>query len=312
MKKITGIGLGTFPFSNVFTKVDKNEAKEIVNTFLKSGGIYIETAPLYQINDLIREILSDVPREDYYLSTKCVTGVNKNGEKIRSGKYNSIIEQCDLQLRTLNVDYIDLYMMHFPPSDAPAEETMSALVHLQQEGKIREIGTSNLNLEQLREFNSFGKIRYIQNRFSLINRSLNHEMIEYCIKHGIENIPYQVIERGLLTNKSVTGFKFREGDLREKKTEFSESVRPIISRWVCNYLKPIADDFGVSVEVLTIWWTLQQPITSLCVIGVTNRNQMEEIMKATRISPPAGTMERIESAYQILASCAVRRVIGLE
>lgn len=312
MTELARIGLGTFPLSNVFSQVDKAEAKAIVHTFLDLGGKYIDTAPLYQLNDFLRSILAGIPRDLYFICDKCVTGVNSEGEKIRSGKYDSILAQCDLELKTLGVDYIDLYMMHIPPSDAPPEETMSALVKLQKEGKIHEIGVSNINLAQLKEFNSFGRISYIQNRFSLLNRSMGAELVQYCKENDIKNIPYQVIERGLLTEKIVSGFSLREGDLRIKKPEFNDSTRLMIGKWVANYLKPLAVEFGVSVENIAIWWALQQPGTALCAIGATSKKQVIENMKAINLSLPVDTLGRIEGSYQILATTSLRTLMGLE
>jgi aryl-alcohol dehydrogenase-like predicted oxidoreductase len=312
MEEPTGVGLGTFPFSNVFSRVDEEEVGRIVGAFLKAGGTYIETAPVYQINDLMRRVLSRVPRSDYYLSTKCVTGVDKNGEKVRSGKYESILNQCDLQLTTLGVDHIDLYMVHIPPPDAPISETMSALNELEAKGKIREIGVSNVSLAQLKEFASFGRVRYIQNRQSIIYRALDPDLVNYCLDNGIRNIPYQVIERGLLTNKGAVGFELREGDLRWKKLEFGDTIRPIIAKWVRDYLKPIASERGISVEVLAVWWALQQPVTGCCAVGATRVEQIQEVMRASQLRLPPDTLPLIESAFQELPTQIVRKLVGSE
>lgn len=311
MAEISGIGLGSFPFSNVFSHVSKDEARDIVYAFLKNGGRYIETAPLYQINPLMKEILSQIPRNKYFLSSKCVTGVDNKGQKVRSGKYDSIIAQCDYELETLGVDYIDLYIMHIPPPDATPEETMSALVHLLAKGKIRSIGVSNVNLAQLKEFASYGPISFIQNRFSVLNRSLSGEMVRYLVDNKIYNIPYQVIERGLLTDKAISGLSFKEGDLRLSKPEFSEDNRLIIINWVSNSLRPIANGLGISIETLVLAWTLHQPFVAVCTVGATSKRQVLENMHAQTIKLSIDTLEKIDSSYRDFANEIVRKKIGV-
>ncbi len=311
MTSVSGIGLGTFPFSNVFTLVSNSDARDIVYTFLKNGGRYIETAPLYQINPLLREILLKVPRDKYYLSSKCVTGVNGKGEKIRSGKYESILAQCDLELKTLGVEYIDLYIIHIPPPDATPEETMSALMHLKEQGKILEIGVSNVSLEQLKNFSTHGLISYIQNRFSLLNRSLSDEMIQFLIKNKISNIPYQVIERGLLTDKIISGLQFREGDLRVSKPEFADDKRSLIATWVSSSLYPIAKELGISIETLSLSWTLQQPFVAVCSVGATSKRQVLENIHAQSVKISPDVIKRIDLAYQDFANTIVRKHLGI-
>jgi methylglyoxal reductase len=311
MTTISGIGLGTFPFSNVFSHVSESDISDIVYTYLENGGRYIETAPLYQINPLLRKILLKIPRHEYYLSSKCVTGIGSNGEKIRSGKYESILAQCDLELKTLGLDHIDLYMIHIPPPDATPEETMSALLHLKEQGKIQEIGVSNVSMAQLKEFLSYGPISYIQNRFSLLNRSLSDEMIRFLIKNKIFNIPYQVIERGLLTNKIISGLQFREGDLRTSKPEFSEDKRTLIASWVSSSLYPIAKELGISIETLALAWALQQPFVAVCSVGATSKTQVLENIRAQTINIHPEAMRRIDSAYQDFANTIVRKQLGI-
>lgn len=318
MKKLTSIGLGTFPFSNVFTKVDRDEARKIVKSFIEFGGNYIETAPLYVgVGSLLREILRDVPRDKYYISTKCVTGLDKDGQKVRSGKYQSIINQCSLELETLGVDFIDLYMMHIPPPDALPDETMQALNDLKTKGLIKNIGISNVSLEQLKSFCQYGEIRYVQNRFSLLNQSFTAEFHNYCIEHNINYIPFQVIERGLLTSQ-VRNLILSENDLRRQKPEFREEVFLVIRNWVYTHLKPIADEMNISVESLVILWTLQQPQIAVCSIGATKSSQIKENMKALNQPFPKEMLDKVNSAYDHLAkevkteySKSIREFMGI-
>lgn len=298
MKLFDGVGLGTFPFSNVFSQVDERRAENIVRTFLDFKGKYIQTAPYYPgVDEVLFKILKKISREKYFISTLCV----KNRKGDREGRYSSIIEQCEDSLTHLGLKYIDLLMTSTTKAeDASLEETISAMVDLQLQGKIRRIGVCNVNLNQLKRYNSTGHVQFVQNRFSLLDRKEDYEFNEYCNVNNIGLIPYNVIERGLLTNKVLKGIELRAGDLRNSKPEFRIDAQRLIGEWVSKYLKPLADQYRVSIEALVIAWTLNQQNVSLCVIGATSPQQVQSCLQATKVRMDNVTMTKIENAYSIL------------
>jgi len=295
MSKVTGVGLGLFPFANVFSKVA--EPEKIIFSFIENGGMYIDTAPVYEVDDILSKILTKIPRGKYLLSSKCVTGANEVGEKVRSGKYDRIISQCNIQLRELGIDCFDIYMSHIPAPDATFDETMSAMVDLQKQGKIKEIGVSNVKLDQLKEYNKNGDVSYVQNRFSLLNQSFSNEFNKYCQEFGIKYIPYQVIERGQLTNKALDGLQYDDNDLRNKKPEFDDGVWNEVQKWVVGELYPIAQSQNLSLEVLSIGWSLHQPNMALCVVGATTSKQIEETLKAQSVDLDEDVLNIIDAKY---------------
>jgi aryl-alcohol dehydrogenase-like predicted oxidoreductase len=321
VKSPNRVGLGTFPFASVFSKVSDYGAQSIVRKFLDLGGFYIDTAPIYgfaQAETLLGRILQSIPRDKYYIASKCGYVWGSDRKPQLSGEYQDVISEFEKSLRRLNLECIDLYMSHVPDPDTPFEETMSALADLQAEGKIRDIGVSNVSLEQLQEYNKTGLVKFVQNRFSLLNQSFAPDFIAYCEEQGIGIIPYQVIERGLLTDKVIEGIELREGDLRHQKPEFASEVRQVIGWWVGEHLKPIADDLETSVSALAIWWALQQPAIAFCICGATKVAQIVSNLRAASLEPPSDTLERINATYQTLVdeieskySMSVREFMGL-
>src|SRR6185369_3384533 len=305
MKFLGGIGLGTFPLSNVFSVVNDTEAEKLVASFLDSGGKYIQTAPYYEgVDDRVAKLLKGRLRDEYYLCTLCV----KNRDGVRTGQYAEILRQCDDSLKHLRVDYIDLFMTSTTKAtDAPLAETLQALVHLRKQGKIREIGVSNVTLDELKEYNKHGDIRFVENRFSLLNNSLTEDFTAYCVEHGIDLIPYQVIERCLLTDRILEGIQPRPGDLREKKPEFRAEAQRVIRQWVSERLQPIASSLQTSIEALAVWWTLHQRNVSLCLIGATKASQITRALEGTRIPSRPDLLERVNEAYQDLAADVQQR-----
>jgi aryl-alcohol dehydrogenase-like predicted oxidoreductase len=212
MKQKNRVGLGTFPFSGDFSEVTRDEAKQIVLKFLELGGYYIDTAPLYgfgEVENLLGEALENVPREKYFLISKCgIVGIEEKVKK-KSGKYDDVIIECYKSLERLKAKYIELYLVHSPDPNTPFDETIAALTELKTEGKIRQVGVSNVTLEELEAYNTTGIINFIQNRFSLINRSIALELESYLSKNSIKLIPYNVLDQGQLTDKIKASVVFR-------------------------------------------------------------------------------------------------------
>ncbi len=315
------VGLGTFPFANVFTHVDKNEAESIVHRFLDLGGKYIDTAPMYGFGyaeELLGNILRYIPRNRYHIATKCGYVWNDSKQAIPSSKYEDVISECDKSLRRLQTDYIDIYIVHTPDKNTPFLETIEALRFLKRQGKIKEIGVSNVTLEQLVQYNQTNDVRYVQNRFSLLNQSLEENFFTYCKKYKIGITPYQVIERGLLTDKIIRGLNLSTMDLRNRKPEFEAQRRIEIEEWVKQYLAPIASAIGVRISTLAIWWVINQPSVEFCICGATSVANVEENLIATKKKKSKNTLDELNKAYSIFEEkirtekkVTVREFLGL-
>jgi myo-inositol catabolism protein IolS len=303
MQSKNKIGLGTFPLAGVFEKVSQSEAENIVRTFLDNGGYFIDTAPLYgfgEVESLLGEILKNYPRDQYYLITKCGKIGIEERKPIESSKYNNVIGECEKSLKRLKMDYIDLYQVHSPDPNTPFSETVEALIKLQEQGKIREIGVSNVSLEELKEYNQTGKIRSIENRFSLINRSINKEFGQYLLENEISQIPYQVIERGQLTEMILDEFQLRTEDLRNSKPDWQPERLKVIADWVQNKLYPIAKNANISLKHLAIAWALSQEFIDFVLVGAVKDEQVLNNLEANEIILGNDVLREIDSAYSEL------------
>lgn len=283
------VGLGTYPFAGVYNPISRDQAKEIVKIFIEKDGYYIDTAPVYgfgEVEILLGEVLKNYTREKYYISTKCgyIDVVGKTYQTVqKSAKYEDIILECERSLKRLQTDYIDLYLVHWPDAHTPFEETMRALFKLQKEGKIRAIGASNVTLGQLREYNIRGGVKFIQNRFSVIHRSISQEMETYLIDRAIQLVPYHVIDRGLLTEKVF-----------EKKGNL------VIENWVKTSLSPIAKRLGITLAQLAIAWALRQTFTGFVIVGATSSTHIKTNAEAGANVLSDASYQEIEKAYKTL------------
>ncbi len=307
-KSVPAIGLGTFPFSGVFSKVEQETAKQIVSQFLESGGWYIETAPVYPVDRVdLGSVLRDFDRSDFFIATKCVTGKDASGNTIRSGKRDHLRAQCTGEIARLGVGHLDLLQLHTVPEDAAAEESFGTLTELRDEGLVRNVGVSNVTASQLAAFQSVGEVNFVQNRFSFIHRAQHRAIEKFCLENQILLNPYQVIERGLLTDNPPE--EFREGDLRNSKYEYSGDVYHVIRAWVLESLAPIAAENGLSITELALGWVLGQPGIGIVPVGATSPGQVAKNMAVGRtLSDEA--LAAMDSAFADLEA-SIRSRVGL-
>jgi aryl-alcohol dehydrogenase-like predicted oxidoreductase len=311
------VGLGTFPLASVFNPISKEDAINLVRQFIDAGGYYIDTAPLYgfgSVEELLGEALVNYPREKYYMISKCgyIDVEGKTFQTVKkSGKYKDVIQECERSLKRLKLDYLDLYFTHSPDPTVPFEETVRALTKLQDEGKIKEIGVSNVNLDELHKYNQTNKVKYIQNRFSLINRSIDLEFRKYLIRENIGLIPYQVIDRGQLTGSIFEGLQNLKGtDLRIGRSDWEEDKVNLIGEWVKAEISPIAKELKLTIGQLSIAWALHQEYLSFVIVGLTNPEYIPINLKADTVSLSEEVLARIDKAYVSLENI-IKRQYGM-
>ncbi|MFC1726984.1 aldo/keto reductase [Patescibacteria group bacterium] len=300
------VGLGTFPLASVFSKVTKSEAEKIVKTFLSHDGYFIDTAPLYgfgKVERLLGEVLKKIPRKNYSLMSKCGY-VDVKGKTFRTVKkscrYDDIINECEKSLKRLETDFIDIYFVHTPDPGILYDETMEALVKLQKDGKIKKIGVSNVDLSELKGYNKAGKVKFVQNRFSLVNQSIDEPFKEYLLEHKVRLIPYCPIERSQLSDRVLKPIRLRPKDLRVGRSDWKPRPLKTITSWVNDVLSPVAQDLGVSVEQLVIAWELAQKYVGFVIVGATSPEQVLVNLKANQVKLTPGVLEKIDYAYQWL------------
>lgn len=280
------IGLGTFPFSGVFREIGQDDAGAIVKEHITLGGRYIETAPSYPIREVdLGAILSKFNRDDFLIGTKCVTGINPDGTKVRSGHPDNIKAQCISEISRLGVDYLDVMQSHITPDDIEPAMTMDALNQLKSDGLVKYVGVSNVDLTQLKLFEAGGDVDIIQNRMSLLHEGHHRSLVDHCLERGIVFNQFQVIERGLLTGNTTGPGRRRADDLRESKPEYVGEAYEVVRQWFEQEITPLARELNVSVEELSVGWVLGQPCVNCCVIGSTRTAQTKANIESGRLLP---------------------------
>ena len=304
MQKLNGIALGTFPFANVFGKVNESDAIDIIKRYIDCGGDFIHVSLAYndcEVEKLLGRALKGVSRDAYKLIACCGWG-RVDGKLEKSGKAKDVEECCNGALQRIGVDYLDVLMSHTPDINTPYEDTIDAMAKMQEVGKCKQLCVSNVTIDMLKRYNYSGKVDYIQNRFSLINQDISQEMFDYCDENDIKITTYQSVERGLLTDRVLSGINLSESDLRKKKPEFSDSIQAEIAKWVREYIAPIAERQGMSILSLALSWTLQyRPISSV-VCGISKMKYFDDYFVTAQQKLSSVVIGEINNAYEALVA----------
>ncbi|NUU61877.1 aldo/keto reductase [Paenibacillus agri] len=288
--KVSRIGLGTNAVGghNLFHNLDESKGFHLVEKAISSGITFIDTADVYgfgRSEEMIGEVLrrNEISRNEIVLATKGSQQRQNDGNVIANNSPKYLRTALEASMKRLGTDYIDLYYIHYPDNKTSFAESIGELVRLKNEGKIREIGISNVTLEQLKEANADDQIAVLQSPYNLLDRSAENDLLPYCREHQISFIPYGPLGFGILGGKYNADFKLHSGDWRQSLPLFQSDVFPLILSKV-EKLKAFAHEKQTTVANLAIAWLLAQPGIDVVIPGGKEPEQVAENLKASDIT----------------------------
>jgi pyridoxine 4-dehydrogenase len=257
--RITGKGIWGEP-------KDRNEAKRVLRRALELGVNFIDTADSYGpavSEPLIGEALSPFPK-GLVVATKA--GLTRQGPDQWSpvGRPEYLVQQVEMSLRYLKTDAIYLWQLHRIDPKVPVEESLGAIANLQQQGKIRHVGLSEVKPKEIDRARKVIKIVSVQNMYNVGERQ-HEDVLEYCEKNGLAFIPWFPVAAGKLAQPGGA-------------------------------LDSIAKRHGVTVSQLSLAWLLHRSPVMLPIPGTSSVTHLEENMKAREVSLSTAEMKEIESA----------------
>ena len=269
---------------------DKNDALEAIHASYEHGVTSIDTAAIYgqgRSEEIVGEALRSLPRDKVQILTKFgmrwdeqkgrldFKSTDNAGHPIEIYRYagkESVIKECEDSLRRLGTDYIDLYQQHWPDPTTPIAETMEALTQLIKQGKIRAAGVCNFSAEQMAETEKTICLASDQVPYSMVERSIEAELVPYCLNNNKSIIAYSPMQRGLLTGKIRPDHEFAPGDHRPGTVFFNpENIRRIDN--FLDRLQPLAQSYSAEISQLVLQWTLEQPGITIALAGARNKEQ---------------------------------------
>ena len=273
------IGGGDWAFA--WGPQDDADSIEAIHRVLDLGINWIDTAAVYGLGhseEVVGKALKTTSAKPYVF-TKCSMLWDEKREIHRSLK--TVRQEAEASLRRLQIDTIDLYQIHWPMPDEQIEEGWSTMADLQREGKIRWIGVSNFNVSQMERAQAIAPITSLQPPYSMVNRSVEAEILPFCERHGIGVINYSPMVSGLLTGAMTKErvAAFPKDDFRRNAKQFQE---PQLSRnlALAELLGSIGARHGISAGVVAIAWTLHNKAITAAIVGGRSAKQVDGVFPA--------------------------------
>ncbi|HHX60283.1 MAG TPA: aldo/keto reductase [Epulopiscium sp.] len=286
---------------------DDQESIRAIHQALDLGANWIDTAPVYGFShseEVVGKAIRD-KRNDVIISTKCgLQWYNQKGSEHFSRDGHTVYKDLspagirrDLEysLKRLGTDYIDVYYTHWqstPPAFTPIEETMNELLKMKKEGKIRAIGASNVSLENLKEYTQYGQLDVIQEKYSMLDRRIETELLPFCEANNITLQTYSPIEQGLLTGKIASDYEIKPGSVRDNKKLWLPKNINLVNEML-NSWTDLAKKYNCTLGNLVIKWTTMQSHHINVLIGARKSQHVEENLQAFSLNLDPTEIERM-------------------
>ena len=303
--RITPLGFGAWAVGGGDWKFgwgDQDDAESVaaIHRALELGINWIDTAAVYgfghseEVVARALEGLADRP----YVFTKC--GLVPSGEGDGGSREDisreSIVRECEASLRRLRVEAIDLYQIHWSTDEiADIDEGWAAMDHLVRSGKVRHIGVSNFNVEELQRAERIRPVESLQPPYSLVKRDVETDILPYCKQHDIGVIVYAPMQSGLLTGAMTKegAASLPSNDWRSKNAEFREP-KLTENLALVERLRAIGARHGRSPGETAIAWTLHNPAVTAAIVGSRSAEQVDGTIGAPSFRLSAAEIAEIE------------------
>jgi aryl-alcohol dehydrogenase-like predicted oxidoreductase len=298
---ITPIGFGAWAIGGSgwefgWGEQDDKASVAAIHRALELGVNWIDTAAVYGMGhseEVVALALRAWRGPRPYVFTKCGLRWDERGYVHRNLTADSIRRECEDSLRRLKVDVIDLYQIHWPTEDL--EEGWSAMAQLQKEGKVRWIGVSNFNVDELRRAQAIAPITSLQPPYSLVRREVEQEILPYCRSNGIGVIVYSPMASGLLTGAMTRerAANLPESDWRSRDIEFHE---PRLSKNLAlvERLREVGERVQRQPGQVALAWVLRNPAVTGAIVGARNAKQVEGNVDAATLRLTTKEIAEIE------------------
>jgi len=296
---------------------DDRESVRTIQAALDLGLNLVDTAPAYgfgRSERIVGEALKG-RRDRAVIATKCGLWwedgrgsffANFDGRPIhRSLRPDTLQLEIEHSLRRLGTDHIDLYQTHWPsvpPDFTPIADTMAALLKLQEQGKIRAIGVSNVSPDELKENVRCGGIVSDQFRYSMLYRAPEQDILPLCAQHGLATLTYMSLEQGLLTGKVGLDRVFDSGEFRSNAAwnpwyllANRRRVLDLLAGW-----KDLTAKYACSLAQLVLAWTAAQPGVTHVLAGARTEAQLRDNAQAGALQLEPADRQRVRRDVEAL------------
>ena len=306
---ITPVGFGSWAIGGsgwqfAWGKQNDDESVAAIHRALELGVNWIDTAAVYGVGhseEIVSRALATWSGPRPYVFTKCGLRWDAQGQTRHDLTADSIRQECEDSLRRLNVEAIDLYQIHWPVEDTTElEEGWSTMAQLQREGKVRWIGVSNFNAEQMERAQAIAPITSLQPPYSLVRPEVESEELPFCEQAGIGVIVYSPMASGLLTGAMTREriARLPADDWRKHSPEFNE---PKLSANLdlVERLRAVGKRHGCAPGSVAVAWTLRHPVVTAAIVGARKPEQVADMVAAADVYLTESDLAKIEAVAEL-------------
>src|SRR3954468_15486992 len=286
--EITRVGFGAWAIGGPgweggWGAQEDQESLAAIARGLEHGINWIDTAAAYGFGhseEIVGRAIAETDKRPY-IFTKASLFNDGTGKVVHSLERDSILREAENSLERLGVDAIDLYQIHWPDPGEDIREGWAALAELKERGLVRHIGVSNFDVEQLRRIQQIAPVETLQPPYSLVDRTVEEDILPFAERQGIGVIAYSPMGSGLLTG-AMTRERIAalpDGDWRKHDERFTE---PALSRHLATVrrLETVAERYGTTPGAVAIAWTLANPAVAGAIVGFRRPEQVDPLAAA--------------------------------
>ena len=295
--EVSALGLGCMNLSHAYgVPPSPGDSARLLLRALELGITLFDTAALYGFGaneELLGSVLSRY-RSRFTLASKCgMQGVD--GKRVIDGRPATLKATCEVSLRRLRTEVIDLYYLHRWDKQVPIEESVGALAELVREGKVRTIGLSEVSTATLRRAHAVHPIAALQSEYSLWSRNAELGTLQACRELGIAYVAFSPLGRGFLTGALRDVVRLDAKDIRRNMPRFSPENYAANLR-LLDEVRVVAREAGCTMSQLALAWLLQRAEYIVPIPGTTRMEHLEENIGALSVRLTPHQCERVERA----------------
>lgn len=267
---------------------DIHEARDQFNLYYEAGGRFIDTADVYS-DGVSEEIVGELSREKPDLLISSKAGSVRTNRR-RDASRNHLLTALEASLRRLRRTHIDVWHIHAWDPYTPLEETLSAMAHAVDSGKVRYLGISNYSGWQLTSAALGSKYPIIsaQMEYSLLQRGIEREVVPATTDLGVGIMAWSPLGRGVLTGKYRHS---TPADSRAATSHFSAFITPYLndrSRAIVDAVCTAAEGLGLTPIDVALSWLSARPQVASAVVGARTAAQLRAVLNSLSTQLPAG------------------------
>ena len=292
--EVSAIGLGCMSLSQAYgPPPPRDQAEQVLLGALDAGYTFFDTAAVYGLGHnetLVGEVLGP-HRDKITLCSKA--GLSRGTQRELNGHPDVLKETCELSLKLLKTDVIDLYYLHRWDRRVPIEDSVGALADLVKAGKIRSIGLSEVSAPTLRRAHAVHPIAALQTEYSPWTRNPEIAVLDACRELGVAFVAFSPVGRGFLAGGVRTAADIKEGDFRQAMPRFmGEAFAANLE--VLGRFEALAREAGCTPAQLCLAWLLHKDPIIVPIPGTSSPAHMRENALAAGVSLSEAVMKRVD------------------